>query len=174
MNTAMTTQKMANRPPESQTSGGEVVSSGVSVSPLSKFAERIKEGINKKIDEARSKLPIVIEKQDVEYEIDEQNNQIIIKYLDLIITIDVQELERYEYWTLEFETETAKAYVSSSNLSYEDDELTIEYKPKKVEEDPIELTNEEELIEEISKLLIHYWMDGDFALAEYINSFYFG
>jgi|GEM_PF-6376237 len=141
------------------------------VSPLSKFAERLKEGINKKIDEVRSKLPICIEKQDVEYKIDEQNNQIIIRYLDLGIIINVQTLEEgYKYWTLEFETQTAEAYVSSSYIIYKDNDLIIKYKPEK---EVIEV-DEEELIEQISKLLIHYWMDGDFALASYINSFYFG
>jgi hypothetical protein len=168
----MSQKPVSGRPEVAPPTEGEVVSSGAS--ELLNLLNKLKEGINKKIDDTRKKIPITIQKEDVEYEVDEQNNQIIVKLLDLVITINVEELVEYKYWTLEMETKTAKAFVASSFISYEDDELSIQFKPKRIEEDPLCLVDEEVLIADISEIIVNYWNDGDYALAEYINSFFFG
>jgi len=140
MNTQFNNQ---NRPEGSGRPEGEVVTSQASVSPLSKFDERIR----KKVKEAFN------------IHINERLNIVTFWVNDIFVELEPQVEEDGEliYTTVTqvwYDSQLkplARLYISSTEIKLEDNDRTLTAKFENVEEDPV-LVKEEELIDYLNEL----------------------
>ena len=142
----MTTQfNGENRPEASHGAEGEVVTRGISKSPLEKFAERIrkrvKEAFNIHINKKLNKITLWI--GDIFVELDprlEEDSELIYTSIELA------------YYTDQLKP-LARLHIGSTVIELEDEDRTLIFKyTGEIEEDPRMLCDEEGLFEYLNEL----------------------
>jgi|ADKI01.1.fsa_nt_gi hypothetical protein len=132
-----------NRPEASHGAEGEVVTRGASMSPLSKFAERIrksvKEAFNIHVNERLNTITFWVNDIFVELEPQLEDSELIYTTIELT------------YFTDQLKT-LGRFYISSIEIKFEDEYRTLTAKFENVEEDPKMLVEEEELIDYLNEL----------------------